>query len=326
MRKQGGVGRYALRRVCYGVLLVYIALTINFILIHVTPGDPVALMAGDSGSPEYYAEVRASLGLDRPLIDQYRHYLIAAAHGNLGNSIAYQAPVVNVIASRISATLLLMAPALFLGAVVGVAAGVVAGRRAGSRIDEGMSALTLVGASVPSFWVGQILVTVVSVRLGWLPVQGMATPRGNLVGWAHVIDVARHMVLPVLTLSLFHLTLIARLMRSSISEVLGAQFIRTARAKGLSPRVVLYRHGVRNALLPVSTVIGTQFGGLLSGAVLVETIFSWPGVGRLLYDSTLARDYPVLLGIFLLVSVAIVLANLATDLLYLLLDPRVSYR
>jgi peptide/nickel transport system permease protein len=324
--RRGGTGHYVLRRLGFAVGLIVVALSLNFVLIHSTPGDPVTLLAGESADSAYYRQIRASLGLDQPLTHQYVHYLLGALHGDLGTSITYRAPVLDVIGSRVPPTLLLMTPAVVIATVLGVLAGVAAGRRAGSRADEAISAGTLIGASIPSFWVGQLLVAVVSVRLDLLPAQGMSEPRGGLTGWAHVADVGRHLILPVATLTLVHLTLIARLVRTSMSDALEAQYIRTARAKGLPPRAVVYRHGLRNALLPVTTVVGTQFGALLGGAVLTETIFSWPGVGRLLYEATLGRDYPLLLGIFLVASVAIVLANLVTDLVYLLLDPRVSYQ
>ena len=321
------LARYILRRVGFALVLVFVALSVNFVLIHIAPGDPVMILAGEGGGdPSYYARIRAELGLDLPLGQQYLHYLGAAAHGDLGYSIAYRQPVIEVVGARIGPTLLLMLPALAFAALAGGWLGIAAGRRAGSRTDELISAGTLVGASVPSFWVGQLLVIVFAVELGWLPVQGMSDPRGAGSVPAQALDIVRHLVLPVITLALFQLTLIARLMRSSISEVLGQDYIRTAWSKGLSPAAVVYRHGLHNALLPVTTVIGSQLGALLAGAVLTETIFSWPGVGRLLYDSTLARDYPVLLGVFALVSVTIVASNLVTDLLYALLDPRVEYR
>ncbi|ODU07487.1 MAG: hypothetical protein ABS81_01010 [Pseudonocardia sp. SCN 72-86] len=325
-RPGGQLGGYVLRRLGFAAVLVLVALTIDFVLIHAAPGDPVTLLAGEGGDPAYYARIRSELGLDLPLGEQYLRYLGSAAHGDLGYSIAYRQPVVEVIGARFGPTLLLMVPALLLAVTVGGWLGVAAGRRAGSRADELISAGTLVGSSVPSFWVGQLLVIVFAVGLGWLPVQGMSDPHGSTSTAAHVLDVAHHLVLPVLTLALFQLALIARLVRSSLAEVLVQDHIRMARAKGLGPRTVLYRHGVRNALLPVTTVIGSQFGALIAGAVLVETIFSWPGLGRLLYDSTLARDYPVLLGLFALVSVAVVIANLVTDLSYAALDPRVEYR
>lgn len=320
------LGRYVARRLGLAAVLVAVALTIDFVLIHTAPGDPVTLLAGEGGDPAYYATVRASLGLDRPLGEQYLDYLTSAAHGDLGYSIAYRAPVVEVIGARLGPTLLLMVPALVLAAVVGGLLGVAAGRRAGSRADELISTGTLVGTSVPSFWIGQLLVLAFAVGLGWLPVQGMSDPHGSDTALGHLLDVGRHLVLPVVTLAAVQLALVARLVRGSLAEVLAQDHIRTARAKGLGRRAVVYRHGLRNAMLPVTTVIGTRFGALLAGAVLVETIFSWPGVGRLLYDSTLARDYPVLLGLFALVSVTIVLANLVTDLLYAVLDPRVEYR
>lgn len=317
---------FLLRRLGLAIVLTVLALSLNFVLIRAAPGDPVAILAGETGGgPEFYAQARANLGLDGPLTTQYLRYLTDAATGDFGRSIAYREPVVEVIAARAWPTFLLVAPSITLSALVGVWAGIAAGRRAGTRTDEAISSATLLGESVPSFWLGQILVIIVAVQWDLAPVQGMSDPRGNAVGLEHVLDVAHHLVLPVLTLSFLLFALIARLVRASVSEVLDTDYIRTAHAKGLRPRVVLYRHGLRNALLPVWTAIGSRMGALLTGVVLIETIFSWPGLGRLMYDATLARDYPLLLGLFLLASLGIILANLVTDLIYLRLDPRVEY-
>ncbi|MGB3389779.1 MAG: ABC transporter permease [Pseudaminobacter sp.] len=321
------IERYILRRLVFAVVLTVVALTINFLIIHLAPGDPVAILAGETGGgADYYEEMRHRLGLDRPLLEQYARFVSSALAGDLGTSIAYRAPVMDVILSRLGPTLLLMIPSILIASVLGIVLGVSAGQRAGSLTDDGLSILSLLGASIPSFWLGQLLVLLFAVHLGLLPVQGIVNARTQLEGWDLLADVARHTVLPVATLSLVHFTLIARLVRTSIRDVSRTNYIRTAYAKGLPRRRIWYRHGLRNALLPVVTVIGSQFGSVLSGAVLVETIFAWPGIGRLLYESTLARDYPVLLGILFVVSVGIALANLLTDLTYLLLDPRVEYR
>lgn len=316
---------YIFRRLILGCGLVLVALTFNFILVHAAPGDPVALLFGDAGGPKFNAEMRSRLGLDRPLIEQYVSYIISAFHGDLGISIAYRAPVMNVILPRVGPTLLLMVPSLLIAAVLGIGLGVEAGRRAGTLGDDAISLVALMGASVPSFWLGQLLILLMSVQLGLFPVQGMSDVRNPGQGWRLALDVASHMVLPVATLSLVNFTIIARLMRVGICAVAKTNYIRTAYAKGLPARLIWYRHGLRNALLPVVTVIGTHFGGMLSGAVLVETIFAWPGIGRLLFESALARDYPVLLGILFIVSIGIVFANLVTDLVYLFLDPRLEY-
>lgn len=323
-----GMGRYILRRLALGVALILAALSANFVIIHLAPGDPMDVLAGELGSvadPEYIAEMRARLGLDRPLPEQYVRYLGTVLSGDLGISFDHRAPVADVILSRLGPTLMLMVPALLLACILGIALGVAAGRRVGTRTDRWLSVLSLLGASFPSFWLGQILVLFFALHLGWLPVQGITTLRLQLTGWQLALDIAWHMVLPVVTLSLVQFTLIARIVRAGIRDVSQSAYIRTAYAKGLSNRVIWYRHGLRNALLPVVTVIGGRFGSILTGAVLVETIFAWPGIGRLLYEASLARDYPMLLGILFVVSIGIVIANLLTDLAYLLLDPRVEY-
>ena len=317
--------RYFLRRLLEAVPILLGALIINFTLIHLAPGDPIYLLAGDGGNEQFYAAARVRYGLDQPLSTQLVLYLANAAQGQLGQSFTYRRSVVEVIAGRVPATLLLVGTALVLSSLLGVWLGAIAARRAHALPDHLIALGTLVGYGLPAFWLGQILVLVFAVWLGWFPVQGMSDVRYGYQGLAYVGDVLRHLALPLATLSVLHLAVVTRLTRTGLREQLAADYIRTARAKGLSQPQVVMRHALRNALLPVVTTVGSQFGTLMTGAVLTEIIFAWPGLGRLLYDASLARDYPLLMGIFLFVALSVIVANLVTDLAYAFLDPRVKY-
>ncbi len=317
---------YILRRLLQAVPLVLGILVLTFVLIHLAPGDPIYALAGQSGDAAYYAEMRARLGLDRPLLEQLAIYLLNALHGDFGYSYTHSQPVLVVIAERIPATLLLMLPALGLSSVLGIWLGAQAAANQNQPADHAIVTGTLLGAALPPFWLGQMLVIVFAANLGLFPVQGMSTARGTPTGLTGALDVLYHLVLPVVTLATLQLTLVTRLTRSSLREALGEDYVRTGRAKGLSGLQVLLRHAFPNALLPVVTLVGTQFGTLLTGAVLTEIIFAWPGLGRLLYDATLARDYPLLMGVFLLASASVIAANLIVDVLYGWLDPRIRLR
>jgi peptide/nickel transport system permease protein len=317
--------RYVARRLLQAVPLIALLLVVNFVLIHAAPGDPIAYLAGQAGDPAYFAEMRARFGLDRPIQEQLGIYLLNVLRGDLGYSFAYSQPVLQVVLSRLPATLLLMLSALTLATGLGLWLGLVAARRPDSALDYAVTGLTLVGYSVPAFFLGQVLIIVFSGGLGLFPVQGMTTPRGGHTGLAYLLDVLHHLILPTVTLGLLQLALVARLTRTSLLEILGEDYVRTARAKGLGPRGVLHGHALRNALLPVVTVIGGHVGTLVTGAVLTEIVFAWPGLGRLLFDATLSRDYPLLMAIFLLLSITVTLANLLTDLVYSSIDPRVRY-
>ena len=317
---------YTAARLLQAVPLVLGILVLTFVLIHLAPGDPIYALAGQSGDAAYYAEMRAKFGLDRSIAEQLAIYVLNAVHGDFGYSYTYAQPVFTVIVDRIPATLLLMGPALLLSTVVGIGLGMQAAARPDGPSDHAILVGSLFGAAVPGFWLGQLLVIVFAVGLGWFPVQGMTTARGAGTGVAAVLDVLRHLVLPVVTLALLQLALVTRLTRSSLREALAEDYVRASRAKGLTNAQVLVRHAFPNARLPVITVVGGHFGTLLTGAVLVEIIFAWPGLGRLLYDATLARDYPLLMGIFLVASVSVIAANLVVDLMYGWLDPRVRLR
>jgi ABC-type dipeptide/oligopeptide/nickel transport system permease component len=295
-------------------------------MVHLAPGDPLTFITGEGDvSTEQLTRLRAEYGLDRPLTTQYALYLKKVVAGDLGFSYRYRAPVMELIIDRIPATLLLMAPSLALFIGLGVLLGIVAARRPNSGIDLLMSGVALVGWSVPVFWLGQLLIIGFALKLGWFPTQGMFNLRAPSAGFGRAFDVLWHLALPATALGMRFLALGTRMTRSSMLQVLRLDYMTTARAKGLPERVVLARHGLPNALLPVITIVGLNVGTMLSGSVLVEVVFAWPGMGRLLYDGVLARDYPLIIGIILIVSVAVVLVNLITDVVYAMVDPRIRY-
>lgn len=307
-----------------GVLLAVVV--INFLLIHAAPGDPASVIAGQSGAADerFVQQLRAQFGLDRPLPEQLWIYVSGVLRGDLGVSHRQQRTVAGLIGERLPATLLLTGTAFVFALAAGVALGAAAARRAGGLADGLITVLALAFYATPIFWVGLMLVLVFSVWLEWLPGFGMATVGADFTGLAAAADVARHLVLPALTLGLFYTAVYARLTRASVLEVAGQDFVRTARAKGVPEGRILRRHVLRNAMLPVATFAGIQAGQLVGGSILVETVFAWPGVGRLAFDALLARDYQLLLGVFLCTSVLVLVFNLLTDLLYLAIDPRVG--
>lgn len=318
--------RSLISRLLQGLALVLAVVVLNFVLVHAAPGDPVETIAGASGgmSPELMAQLRAEYGLDKPLLVQLGVYLSRVAQGDLGFSYYFNLPVSGMISERVPATLLLVVSAVLLAFVVGTALGVLSSRKPNGVLSQFITVLSLVGFAAPIFWVGIMLVILFASVWPILPVSGMRAIDATGGGWADVIDVAQHMVLPTFTLSLVYLAQYSRLARSAMLDVLGSDFIRTARAKGLAESVVLYKHALRNALLPVVTVLGLQFGNVLAGAILVETVFNWPGLGRLAFESVLRRDYPTILGVLLFSSIVVVVMNQVTDLCYRLIDPRIK--
>ena len=315
--------RYLVRRLLQTIPLLFAVIGLTFVLIHVAPGDPVHILGGDGGDAAYYASMSAKFGLDRPLPEQLLIYFGSALHGDFGYSYVQRRPVFDVIADRIPATALLMLSALFLSTVLGVLLGTISARRLNRPPDHVITIATLVGGATPAFWLGQVLVLVFAAGLGWLPVQGMTSARGVAPGMDAVIDLLRHLVLPVTTLGFLQLALITRITRSGLIDALREEYIRTAYAKGLGPSTIVWRHALRNVLLPIVTIIGSHFGTLLTGAVLTEIIFAWPGLGRLLFDATTSRDYPLLMAMFFVASLSVIVANLLTDMAYTALDPRV---
>lgn len=318
--------RYIASRLLQGLALVLAVVVLNFVLVHAAPGDPVETIAGASGgmSPEMMAQLRTQYGLDRPLPVQLGVYLGKVLQGDLGYSYFFNLPVTALIAERVPATLLLVLSAVLLAFGVGTALGVLSSRKPNGLLSQFITVLSMVGFAAPVFWVGIMLMILFASIVPILPVSGMRAADSSGGGIADVLDVLHHLVLPTVTLGLVYLAQYSRLARSSMLDVLGADFIRTARAKGLAERVVLYKHALRNALLPVVTVLGLQFGNVLAGAILVETVFNWPGLGRLAFDSVLRRDYPTILGVLLFSSLVVVVMNQLTDLCYRLIDPRIK--
>lgn len=304
---------YVIRRILYAVPVVWGVVTVVFILMAVVPGDPARIMMGQRGDPETLERIRADLGLDLPLYRQYFKFLKDIAKGDLGISYRSNEKVTTAIMGRLGATMKLALWAMVLASLVGVAAGILSAVRQYSLFDYSAMVVAISGVSAPVFWVGLLLLLVFAYGLDWIP--GVGYGGGD---W-------RYMILPVVTLGVRPAALIARLTRSCMLDVLNQDYIRTARAKGLSEKVVVLRHGFRNALIPVVTIIGTQVAALLSGAVLTETIFAWPGIGRLAVEALVARDFPMIRGTVIFMALIFLVANLLVDLSYGFIDPRVRY-
>jgi ABC-type dipeptide/oligopeptide/nickel transport system permease component len=304
--------RRILGRLLWALPALWLIVTMVFLLIHIVPGDPVVQMLGEGARAEDVQQLRHALGLDLPLSVQYERYLAGVVHGNLGTSLRYQQPVLQVVLERYPATLELAFVALVVCILLAVPAGVIAAARQGRTTDHAISVISLLGLSMPNFALGPLLILLFSIEIGWLPVSG----RGGIA----------HLVLPAATLGAALAAILVRMVRSAMLEELSSDYVRTARAKGLSERRVLLRHALPNALLPVVTIIGLQFGSLLAGTIVTEMIFSWPGIGRLAVDAIESRDYPLLQGCILVIAVSYVLVNLLTDILYAAVDPRVRFQ
>lgn len=297
-----------------GVVAVFV-----FLLLRLSPGDPAAIMAGDVATPENIAAIRADLGLDRPIPEQFVTWISQLAQGDLGKSVLSKQPVATMIGQRLEPTISLAIVTLIFSILVAVPIGILAAWRQGSWFDRGIMALSVAGFSIPVFVLGYILIYVFSMKLDLLPVQGYASLSQGLPAFLERI------VLPMVTLSFIYIALFARITRAAMLEVLGEDYIRTAHAKGLKERVVLVKHALRNAAIPIVSVIGIGFALLIGGVVITETVFNIPGVGRLVVEAVLARDYPIIQGIILMFSGVYVLINLAIDVAYVLLDPRIRY-
>ncbi|HEV8339745.1 MAG TPA: ABC transporter permease [bacterium] len=309
----------------YALVLLF-AITLNFLLPRMMPGSPLVFLAGEDVSfltEEQRGALVNSLGLDRPLWAQYGRYLFQLARGDLGHSFQKARPITEIIGERLPWTLLLVGLSLLIATLVGIAWGALAAWRRGTMMDIGSLGLSMFFESTPSFWLGMIFIALFAAGLGWFPIFGAVTPGAVLHGWAHVSNVAWHLVLPLATLTLITIPGMFLIMRYSMLTVLGEQYIATARAKGVEERRVLFRHAIRNALLPVATVFMLNVGFIVSGATVIETVFSYPGVGRLLYEAVLNRDYPVIQATFFIITISVIVANILADLLYPLIDPRV---
>jgi peptide/nickel transport system permease protein len=308
-----------LRRLVAIIPVMAVVAIAVFALLHLTPGDPAVIIAGDYATTEDIARIRAKLGLDKPFLSQVGIWLGQVLRGDLGTSIFSGLPVTRLIAQRAEVTIVLTLYAMVISVCVGVPLGIVAAWRQGSWLDRIVMIFAVSGFSMPVFWLGFLLVYVFAISFSWLPVQGYAPLAGGFGG------TLRHLTLPAVTLSVVYMALIARMTRASMLGVLGEDYIRTAFAKGLAPRSVLVRHALKNASLPVVTIIGLGFALLIGGAVVTESVYALPGLGRLTVDAIIRRDYPVIQGVILVVSAVYVMINLVIDVLYVVLDPRIRY-
>jgi peptide/nickel transport system permease protein len=318
--------RFLLRRMLQAGFSILAIIILGFLLVHLAPGDPVDVLAGEFGaaSADYLARLRHEYGLDQPLAIQLLSYLENVARLNLGYSFRNNMTVVELILSRLPATLLLMTTSIALSFAVGLLLGVAAARRVNRLADNLISVLALLCYAIPLFWFGLMAIVLFTVKLRLLPSDGMFTIGANYGWFGGTLDVARHLVLPAASLALFHMAVYTRLMRASMLEVYGLDYVRTARAKGLSPGRIAFGHVLPNAILPMISMVGVQIGPMLGGAVLVETVFGWAGLGRLAFDAVFQRDYNLLLGILLFSATLVVLTNFVIDLLYGWLDPRIE--
>lgn len=318
--------RYVLKRLLQAVPIIIAIVVVNFFLLQLAEGDAVDVLAGEAGSatPEYMAELRAKFGLDQPLIVQLGLYLKNVAVFDLGYSFRHEMPVLDLVLDRFFATLLLMVSTILLAVGFGVLLGLLAATGLNTWRDTAISVFALITYATPLFWVGLMLIVVFSLNLGWFPTSGMENVAMFYEGWDRVVDIAHHLVLPTITLSLFYLALYTRLMRASMLEQAGQDYVTTARAKGLTERRIMFVHVLRNALLPVVTMAGVQVGALIGGSVIVESVFAWPGLGMLAFEALFSRDLNLLLGIFLLSALLVVAVNLVVDIIYSTLDPRIE--
>jgi len=313
------MGSYIARRLLSTLLVMALVGVFIFLLLHLAPGDPAAIIAGDNASPAQIARIRHQLGLDAPLVVQFADWVWRILHGDFGISIFSEAPVMELIRQRLPATVALTSTTIVFAAVLAVGAGVLAAWRAGGLLDRVLMGFAALGFSVPVFVVGYMLIYVCAIRLRWLPVQGYVPLSGGLWPWAS------HLILPSIALGLAYVALIARITRASMLEVLSEDYMRTARAKGASTSAMLLHHALKNAGVPIVTVIGIGVALLISGVVITETVFNIPGLGRLTVDAITNRDYPIIQGVIVVFSGAYVLVNLAVDLVYTLIDPRIRY-
>lgn len=319
------MARFIAARLLKAIVILICITILNFFLIHAAPGDPAAVMAGEAGETDavFLQQLRERFGLDQPLYVQLFIYLKSVLQFDLGYSYRQQLPVLQLIGERLPVTLLLSVTAFVISLGLGILASVVASARQGRWSDTLISLLALIFYATPLFWLALMAVLLFSVQLNWLPGFGYETAGANLTGFARVMDILRHLILPALTLGLFFMAVYVRMTRASMLEVNSMDFVKTAKAKGLRPGVIQRRHVLRNAILPVVTLAGLQAGQLVGGAVLIETVFAWPGIGRLMFDALSQRDYNLLLGVFVVSAAMVLLFNLITDVLYRIVDPRI---
>ena len=302
---------YIVKRLLLAIPTIFGVVTMVFLVIHFVPGDPVEIMLGETAMQADKAKLRSDLGLDLPISTQYFRFLSNLLHRDMGTSFHFRQPAYDLIMSRLPATIELTLGALAIALIISIPLGVISAARQYSYIDNSSLFLALLGVSMPNFWLGPLLIILFSINLGWLPVSG----RGDI----------SHLILPAITLGASLAAILTRMIRSSLLDILKEEYIKTARAKGLTEQVVLLKHALRNALLPVITILGLQFGALLAGSIITETIFSWPGIGRLTIQAIVSRDYPLVQGCVMTIALAYVLINLLTDLIYAWVDPRIKY-
>jgi peptide/nickel transport system permease protein len=321
----GARGRYVLNRLVHGLPIIFAIVVVNFFLIRLAPGDAAQVLAGEAGSAseQYMAQIRQQFGLDQPLYVQFFSYFKNILLLDLGFSFRHGRTVASLIVERLGATALLMVAAMVFSVGAGMLLGALAAIRERTIVGNLIVTFAIVSYATPLFWVGLMLIIVFSINLGWFPTSGFETVGANYSGFRHALDVAHHLVLPAVTLSFFHMALYTRLMRSSMIETLGLDFIKTVRAKGVGERQIIVKHALRSAILPVLTMIGVQVSGMIGGSVIVESVFGWPGLGLLAYESLFARDFNLLLGIFFLSSVLVVATNAVVDVVYTIVDPRI---
>lgn len=317
--------RYLVHRLLHFFLAVTGIVVVTFIVVQMVPGDPIVALAGEASDPAYLAALRREYGLDRSLPLQFVTYMGKVARGDLGDSFAYGAPVLDVIAARSGPTLLLSGSALLISTTLGILLGAIAAKSGYRRFDRTVNSATLFLYAVPAFWLAQVAILVFALRLKIFPLLGYTDARTSFTGLARWADIAYHLMLPALVLAASEIALLARTTRIGLLQEFGKDYVRTAQAKGMSDDVVLSHHALRNALLPVVTVIGTRVGFLISGAVVIETVFAWPGLGTVIITAARQADRPLMLGIVILIAAGVVTANLITDLIYARIDPRIRY-
>ena len=318
--------RFLVSRLIKGVLVLVAIAILNFGLIRAAPGDPASVMAGEAGAADetFVQQLRVQFGLDRPMPEQLGRYLLGMAKLDLGYSYRQQRSVASLIGDRLPATLLLTGTAFVVSLGLGILLGALAARNVGRLADTAITVLALLFYATPLFWIALMSQIVFSLKLGLVPNVGYETIGAGYTGLTRILDILHHLILPALTLGLFFMALYARMMRASMLQISGADFVRTARAKGVAPGNVLRRHVMPNAILPIVTLAGLQAGQIVGGAILTETVFAWPGIGRLMFEALAQRDYQLLLGVFFVSSAMVVLFNLLTDLVYHIADPRIE--
>ena len=323
---QKGLIRYICKRLLQGIPMILAVIILCFVIIQIAPGDPIDLMtAGYTPTEEMRAALEETWGLNQPLHVQLWNYLVSMLRGDLGYSYMQGAPVAEVLDERLPKTFLLMFTALAISTLVGVFGGVYSARHMYSFGDNAIRVGAMIGYSAPMFWIAQILILVFAVRLGWFPVSGMVSLRDNYEGIQKVLDVAYHMVLPVVTLSFWFSAMMIRVTRTKMADVLQSDYIKTAIAKGASDRRVTFSHAFRNSMAPLVTVLGMEFGSMFMGACVIETIFAWPGTGKLMYNAVVQRDYNLITGLFFVISLSVIIVNIAVDIIYSILDPQIRY-